>query len=201
MDQSFKDYLRLYMPPIVNNAKPTAEEISCFLLLCKQAERNHSYQLAEYLCWMAKQNKTMGNVNIIITLGNVYIGVNYMMNNEVHQEYFEICKFDDLPKTWIKFLECEDPTDELSEDEIVKLLTTVPRYMWEREHLTGLFNYAGQNLEEDALETWESSTKDRYGFLIDWQRGIYYNGRKILTSTPKKEFRNGANGTWFLALS
>ncbi len=74
MTTEMKDYLQMLMPYGTYAVKASDAEIKQFLLLCKQAEKNHSYQLAKYLCWLAKKNNTVLRAAVIEANGMMYLG-------------------------------------------------------------------------------------------------------------------------------
>lgn len=194
MTTEMKDYLQMLMPYGTYAVKASDAEIKQFLLLCKQAEKNHSYQLAKYLCWLAKKNNTVLRAAVIEANGMMYLGVHYTLNGVFSQEYFPICKASERPAAWAKFMDDE----ELNSDELGELFTTTPRYMW--EPVKNYFNNAGVKLRDQAEETgktWDESTLDEDGFILDYRAGIYTNSTKILTDSEEYEFRVGISGTWF----
>lgn len=194
MTAEMKDYLQMLMPYGTYAVKASDAEIKQFLLLCKQAEKNHSYQLAKYLCWLAKKNNTVLRAAVIEANGMMYLGVHYTMGGAFSQDYFPICKASERPAAWVKFIADEELTD----DDRFELLTTTPRYMW--EPVENFFNRIAVRWEDKAdssQQTWDEDEVDEDGFITAIRGGIYYSGKKILTSTDENEFRKGIGGTWF----
>ncbi len=155
--------------------------------LAKQAEKNHSYNLAAYLCWLDGQN-----ASLFESRGEVHLSI----GEGADQDFFEICRVSDVPASWQRLIERE-PKDPLTDDERVDLLTTIPRYIWEGAERS--LNREGVKLCDHAEaddRCWDEDTWED-GFITSIYSGIYYKGKKILTDTNENEFRNGMNGTWF----
>ncbi len=70
--------------------------------------------------------------------------------------------------------------------------------MW--EPVENFFNRIAVRWEDKAdssQQTWDEDEVDEDGFITAIRGGIYYSGKKILTSTDENEFRKGISGTWF----